>query len=195
MGGPQKYTCEVLLWLLTAWLPYCSRGRRYCAGRACTAKIHTLNVCSATPVSLWARPASGIRICQQTLPQACLAISHSSLRPPADHTEVSDHVEIWADALCMCLQLAKVSTEMSYEEVCRAHVESLVAAAAAAAHQTALSTRVASWQAKVLCSARCSAAGTVLMRYVSQVHVVFAHQSALSTCVASWQAKVHPSTS
>ena len=47
------------------------------------------------------------------------------------------------------MQLAKVDAEMSYEEVCRAHVESLVAAAAAAAHQTALSTRVASWQAKV----------------------------------------------
>ena len=47
------------------------------------------------------------------------------------------------------MQLAKADAGMSYEEVCRAHVESLVAAAAAAAHQTALSTRVASWQAKV----------------------------------------------
>ena len=41
----------------------------------------------------------------------------------------------------------------------------------------------------------CPAAGTVLMQYVSQVHVVLADQTALSTRVASWQAKVQQCTS
>ena len=55
-----------------------------------------------------------------------------------------------------CFRVLRIATqaqesggEPSYEERCRAHVEALMAAAAAAEVQTELAARVAGWRAKI----------------------------------------------
>lgn len=39
--------------------------------------------------------------------------------------------------------------EVSYEDICRAHIEEFIAAAAAAETQTALGARVSDWRSKI----------------------------------------------
>lgn len=39
--------------------------------------------------------------------------------------------------------------EVTYEDICRAHIEQFIAAAAAAETQTALGARVSDWRAKI----------------------------------------------
>ena len=54
-------------------------------------------------------------------------------------------------AVLTCPRAAQVvpNAELSYEDACRTHIESLVASATATAHTTQLSSRVASWQSRV----------------------------------------------
>ena len=71
--------------------------------------------------------------------------------------------------------VSKLGQDATYEEVCRAHFEAYVNAAAAAATQTALGARVSDWRQKI---------GPILEQQVMQS--VASSRVSVHACVMCW---------